>query len=225
MDVSKEDLAMELRQWLGGKVVQYSCIPASERIEGSVSRFVKFGKPPLQSDLILWLLSRSQLHITSEGQAELIFGGKSIHRGDNSNAGLDSSTVPNAFPNTVRVASLREALDTDAKGRIRETMLHSSQSITDEFLHLNDKNGTARAVGYVDDLGMYEATNQILGKSAALSLAMHEKIKKRPDAKPVVSTIRWASSNAQLVADLKSARKKIEQSMDVRRQVPSNDSS
>ena len=221
MDVTRDDLALELRLWLGGKIVEHSCLPVTVRVEEGVSRFVKFGKAPLQSDLILWLLSRSQLNISEVDNSvhtELVFGGseKIIEKLQSAE---NTSTVQNTYAKTVRAASLHETFNRSEKDRVLDSMLERSHSITDDLLYLNDKHSIARSTGYVDDLGMYEATHQILGRSAALSLATQDRIKGRPDAKPVVNTLHMSATNAQLVADLKTARKKIEQSMDIRRQV------
>jgi len=225
MDVTRDDLALELRHWLGGKVVDHPCLPVTVRIEEGVSRFVKFGKAPLQSDLVLWLLSRSQLTMSEVGNslnAELLFGDseKGIQN-DLKSAQYPptASTVQNTYAKTVRAASLHETFNRSEKDRVLDSMLERSNSLTDDLLFLNNKHSTARSSGYVDDLGMYEATNQILGRSAALSLATQDRVKGRPDAKPVVNTLHMSATNAQLVADLKTARKKIEQSMDIRRQV------
>lgn len=226
MDVTRDDLALELRLWLGGKIVEHSCLPVTVRIEEGVSRFVKFGKAPLQSDLILWLLSRSQLNISeidNSIHAELIFGGEREKITEKLKSTGNMATVPNTYAKTVRAASLHETFNRTEKERVLDSMLERSHSITDDLLYLNDKHSTARSSGYVDDLGMYEATHQILGRSAALSLATQDRIKGRPDAKPVVNTLHMSATNAQLVADLKTARKKIEQSMDIRRQVFAHD--
>ena len=222
MDVTRDDLALELRLWLGGKIVEHPCLPATVRIEEGVSRFVKFGKAPLQSDLILWLLSRSQLNISeidNSIHAELIFGGGSAKITENLKSTGNMAPVSNTYAKTVRAASLHETFNRTEKERVLDSMLERSHSITDDLLYLNDKHSTARSSGYVDDLGMYEATHQILGRSAALSLATQDRVNGRPDAKPVVNTLHMSATNAQLVADLKTARKKIEQSMDIRRQV------
>ena len=61
MDVHKEDLARELRLWLEGKMIRSPAVIISSRIEGLMQGFVNFGKTPKQEDLILWILSRSEL--------------------------------------------------------------------------------------------------------------------------------------------------------------------
>ena len=73
MDVHKDDLAAELRQWLEGKVVRNPVAFPPKRIDEAIQRFVKFGKAPLQEDLIMWILSRSELQWAPE--AAFTFGG------------------------------------------------------------------------------------------------------------------------------------------------------
>ena len=53
MDDHKEDLAAELRQWLEGKHVRNPAVLIPVRIDDAINRFVKFGKTPLQEDLIM----------------------------------------------------------------------------------------------------------------------------------------------------------------------------
>ena len=61
MDVYKEELAMELRLWLEGKVIRHPMLIVPQRIEEAMTKFVKFGKAPLQEDLLMWIASRTEL--------------------------------------------------------------------------------------------------------------------------------------------------------------------
>jgi Ca2+-binding EF-hand superfamily protein len=98
MDVHKEDLASELRLWLEGKVVRNPAAFPPKRVEEAVQRFVKFGKPPLQEDLIMWILSRSELQWAPEPL--FCFGGMRA---------LDLSlTTPDDEGEAVDVSKLRE---------------------------------------------------------------------------------------------------------------------
>ncbi len=73
MDVHKQDLSREMRLWLEGKQIHNPLIVVPDRINDVMSRFVKFGKPPLQEDLIMWVASRAELSWAPE--AECLFGG------------------------------------------------------------------------------------------------------------------------------------------------------
>jgi len=73
MDVHKQDLSREMRLWLEGKQIHNPLVVVPQRIEDAMTRFVKFGKAPLQEELILWIASRSELVWAPE--AECMFGG------------------------------------------------------------------------------------------------------------------------------------------------------
>ena len=73
MDVHKQDLSREMRLWLEGKQIHNPVVVVPQRIEDVMTRFVKFGKAPLQEDLILWIASRSELVWSPE--PECVFGG------------------------------------------------------------------------------------------------------------------------------------------------------
>jgi hypothetical protein len=61
LDVYRDDLARELREWLDGKVVRNPAIVAPPRIEETISMFVRYGQTPSQTDLLTWILSRSEI--------------------------------------------------------------------------------------------------------------------------------------------------------------------
>jgi calcium-binding protein CML len=73
MDVHKADLAREMRLWLEGKRIKSPLMVIPQRIEEVMTRFVKFGKAPLQEDLIMWAASRSELIWAPEPMC--VFGG------------------------------------------------------------------------------------------------------------------------------------------------------
>ena len=73
MDVHKADLAAEMRLWLEGKQIKSPLVVIPQRVEDTMTRFVKFGKAPLQEDLIMWAASRAELIWAPEPMC--IFGG------------------------------------------------------------------------------------------------------------------------------------------------------
>jgi hypothetical protein len=91
MDIRKEDLSLELRRWLEGKHIRNPVVVVPLRIEETMTRFVNFGKTPLQEDLIMWMLSRSELYINPRNSSsELIFGGRELNTRDYDEA-IDSA--------------------------------------------------------------------------------------------------------------------------------------
>ena len=60
-DIHKSDLASEMKEWLEGKSLTQPMHIVPSRIEDAMNKFIKFGKPPLQEDLLLWVASRCEL--------------------------------------------------------------------------------------------------------------------------------------------------------------------
>jgi len=71
--VTKDDLAKELRRWLDGYMIRNPCVLIPKRIDEVITKFVKFGKPPPQEDLLVWILSRTELR--TGDNSEIKFGG------------------------------------------------------------------------------------------------------------------------------------------------------
>ena len=104
-------IALELRLWLEGKIVRNPSILVSTRIEDSINRFIKFGRTPLQEDLILWILSRSELYCSpSIHKAELVFGG--LHQIDENEYMSKLVEMDEQYPKNV-TAAVRRSRNTD----------------------------------------------------------------------------------------------------------------
>ena len=74
MDVVKQDLAKELHLWLfGGKKIEKPAFCLSKRVENVIQAFVNTNKTPKQEDLIMWILSRSEVSLGN--QSAMKFGG------------------------------------------------------------------------------------------------------------------------------------------------------
>lgn len=128
MDVRKDDLALELRKWLEGKQIRNPVVLVPLRIEEAITRFVKFGKTPLQEDLLMWMLSRSELYIDGKtAESDLIFGGRPINTKD-----LDDAI------NTDRFKSENEFLRTSMAAM-------TVTAANDDQYRINDATGASRA--------------------------------------------------------------------------------
>lgn len=46
-------------------MIRNPCVLIPKRIDEVISKFVKFGKPPPQEDLLVWILSRTELRTGS----------------------------------------------------------------------------------------------------------------------------------------------------------------
>lgn len=234
MDVHKEDLAGELRLWLEGKQVRNPAVLIPIRIEDAINRFVKFGKTPLQEDLIMWILSRSELYLAHD--SSLVFGGRPIDVADDER-GYDAEYTNEYSRNAM--AAMKTDYLTDQQYRIedavgRGTKLEfflpgrtghaGSGAGSDRFL----ASSAHKATTDHQDQGMFAMTRKLLGKSATLEMLKNnkKKVKGREGAAATVSASRqsvspatWNSDSLELVTSVQKARKNIEAAMDERRRM------
>lgn len=217
----KEGLSLELQRWLQGRILASPCVIATSRIEKNITRFVKYGNTPLQTDLIMWILSRTELVLTQgddhELTAELIFGGSEREKRK-----IVTENTINEYPNNVRSALPKSRLDPTQAERSHEKTMDLRDSAPFDFEESRFSKTSAHVLSNetpIDDLGTLAATTHMLGRSAALQLVGAKVPKKRPEAKPVIRTFEWSAHHAQLAADLVNARKGIEKTMELRRQV------
>ena len=198
--IFKEDLARELRLWLNGKYIRNPAALVPLRIDDSVMKFIKFGKPPKQEDLIMWILSRSELYV-GKTVTDLIFGGKA------ENEKLDATNNSVALTN-----SISSSRHSPKKSSVSPRRAESELSVNQMELAV-----TARHKG--DDLGMFEMTKKLLRKSATLEAMKTSQVKGRIDAKKVASTVNWTDDKYRLCQGIERVRKEIERAMDERRRM------
>jgi hypothetical protein len=226
MDVHKEYLAQELRLWLEGKQIRNPTVLIPLRIEDAISRFVKFGKTPLQEDLIMWLLSRSELFLGNE--PELVFGGKPVDAITDREAELQNQ-YENEYSKNAMAAMKGDSLrgeqyridDAVGHGTKLDFSLPSKHGSTagQSSGVRHSKMGTGSGKQDLQDLGMFEMTRKLLGKSATLEMLKKSRVKGRTGARQSLSTSTWSSNQLQLVAEVEKARKNIELAMDERRRM------
>ena len=46
LDFTKDEIALELRKWLEGELIDGACVSVSTSVEEEIMRYVKFGTPP-----------------------------------------------------------------------------------------------------------------------------------------------------------------------------------
>jgi hypothetical protein len=132
IDVLKDDLGKELKLWLDGKIIRHPSVLTTQRIDETISKFIRLGKPPIQEDLIMWILSRTEL-VWGE-HAEMLFGGGLDDRyvgantrilDDNNNQDIDRdilSSLKNDYPRTVSAANDRNNNSNYQNERINRAM-------------------------------------------------------------------------------------------------------
>jgi hypothetical protein len=203
MDVQKADLAKELRLWLEGKIIRDASLLVPKRVEGAMQQFIKYGKTPKQEDLIMWILSRTELiwgnnpcisfggldadtefnsdyrsDQTQNNRTEALSGGRSVRIDD----GADSSGFNDMFK------SSHESVQPPAYAN------YPSSSGTQ--LKLNMEDFTDNDLD--NDLEFSEQTQKRLARSTALSELMTSKVKGRTGAKNTYSAYAMGSERNAL---------------------------
>ena len=244
MDVHKDDLAAELRQWLEGKAVRNAAVFPPKRIDEVMSKFVKFGKAPLQEDLLVWILSRSELQWAPE--AVLSFGGLQAlsaspsdlgpTTGTNGHAELDMShTRENPFGKTAEAAAKSSAHadeayrianaysdqdDLDAAMAVRPHLLGGG---SDPAQAGNNRAAFSHSVSLKKahmrstDPSPHAMTRQLIGQSAALSRLKVHNVRGREGAREVVAVTDFTPYHWKLASEIEGARHEVAAAMDLRR--------
>ncbi len=221
-DITKDMIARELRAWLDGKNISNPLILIPNRIEEAITKYIKFGTPPVQEDLIMWLLSRSELALGPN--AKLIFGGapspftktetvESVHVLVNNKDNTDTIELTNEFPNNTKTSTndFKRPSSAPSGSKSKSMTYPGTESIANkEKSWVADKKAT-------DFNNSYYLTQKLIGKSKALAALDKAKAKGRSDAKATVSIATVSSEQFRIGADIEKARKQVEEAMEERR--------
>lgn len=194
MDVHKADLAKELHEWFEGKTVRNSSLEVSSRVGNAMQQFVKFGKTPRQEDLIMWILSRSEL--CWDSQRSLTLGGmernsgrsddvdSNTHHGSRTSASLTSGRLVRIGDDDALFSSggLIDTFKSIMEGR--PPPRYTSQPSSSGALYTNSTTDRRTQVYSDDDdeTQTFKLTRKLLGKSQALGELTRSKVKGRPGA-------------------------------------------
>jgi hypothetical protein len=204
IDILKHELANELTAWLSGK--RLSGKPAlivPKRIDEAMLNFLKFGRPPNQSDIYLWILSRTLISWTDKSDMQLVFGQVSSDGTLEDTKSL-SRTATAALPPQPQPATKSTSRPSSAP----PTRRHSSGSSSS-----NNLLGTQKGAG------TFKLTKEILGTSGAMQQLHKENIKGRVGARPTYVRLGWTDDHYRLTNDISSRRHEIEDVMEQRRKV------
>lgn len=198
MDIKKDDLAAEMRGWLGGsKPLEFPCLMLPRRIDDAMMKFIKFGTPPPQTDIFLWILSRTEIYMDGSS-IQLYFGGRSVD--DDAPPPYSSIALENELEHTVEKSvssTLPQKFATDrpkSAPRLRQST-HQQQYQRDPFT----------------------ITREMLGSSQALSQLQKEKLKGRECATLSYVRVDWTDDHYRLTNHIEKTRHDIENDMETRR--------
>jgi Ca2+-binding EF-hand superfamily protein len=208
IDISKEELATELKLWLNGKTIEFPSKVVSSRIHDSMMNFLKFGRPPPQTDIFLWMLSRSEV-MTKRNKFSIYFGG--VHNpisqnGDYSSTDIQALISPVPFDRSYQSSTFHSQPTTERPKsaptqRTRSSSYHSSPyqtaSLTQQFT----------------------STEQVIGRSQAMEQLSTKSIKGRQDAKKTLVNLELTDDHYRLINHIQRRRKDLEQSLETRRRI------
>jgi hypothetical protein len=203
MDVQKSDLAKELRLWLEGKTIRDASLSVPKRVEEAMQQFIKYGKTPKQEDLIMWILSRTEL-VWGDNPC-ISFGGldadTEFHSDYRSNQNWNNRSEASSGGRSVRIDD-----GADSSG-INDMLKTSHQSIQPPaYANYPSSSGTQLKFNMEDftdndldnDLEFSEQTQKRLARSTALSVLMTSKVKGRTGAKNTYSAYAMGSERNAL---------------------------
>ena len=232
VDISRDDIARELRSWLDGKEIPSACFGADKRVENNMMKYIKFGNIPPKENLIIWILSR--LEITegpAAGKLLCYFGGR-MPEDDGMDLdemlGTEFELRCNPFKETVKAAtgkSIELSPRPVSQGKVGDFRPKFSTSV--DFTTSRKDRQTATAnyrhsmpAGEHDRMyNSYAAARSMLGKSQALEQLPHTNTKGREGAAEVLRTHELTSDHYRLGAFIERSRKGVEKGMEERRKV------
>lgn len=223
LDITKQQLAEEMRGWLNGKRILTPCLITGIRLETSMMNFVKFGKTPIQSDLFLWILGRCEVN-WSTLHPLIFFGGRSettLQRIDlnmNDNNDNDNNTNGSDELQKIKQGSCmipeKEIPSSFQNNSIQNNTFSKSRPSSAPHQRTSRSfNSTT------NDFGTFEVTKSLLGKSHAMEQLSKQKVKGREAAKTNYVTLDWTEDQFRLVKGIKERRQDVEDLMEQRRKV------
>ena len=219
IDILKHELANELTAWLAGKrLTGKPALIIPKRIEDAMLDFLKFGRPPKQADIYLWILSRTMITWDDRHGMHLTFGQVSssgTRDSDTKEFVLDRSTFVNtsSTPQTDNISSSNQFTEHVTQPKSRPSSAPPTRSRRHSADSSNDLLGTQKGAG------TFKLTKEILGSSGAMTQLQTEKIKGRVAARPTFVRLGWTKDHYRLTNDISTRRHEIENVMEERRKV------
>lgn len=196
LDVTKKDISHQLQAWLNGSTIENPALLASPHLEDKMNNFIKFGRLPQPSSLVLWILSRSRV-IWDSDHSSIVFGDEQVKES------VDTSSKTDFVEETNPYISTAEAANETEKKKLQRPYSAPSD----------------RSTNHVDFTHTFDVTQQLLGKSNALEKLKQINVKGRSGASKQYDKSDWMSDNYRLVSDINKNRKIVEDDMEERRRL------
>ena len=230
LDITKQDIATHLRNWLEGEQIEAACYAATVAIEEEIMRYVKFGTPPKPLILSQWLLSRCR--IAEHPELAISIGNprhpslattktESPESPDKSTKGGSVSRTNFAVSAVSRFTSI-PAPERDKfqpvleRSSVQAMKTTSSNAIKSREMTFRAKATSATSVALL--------AQDIMGRSVALE-ELHGKHTRqhaeddREDARNALSMANLTEDHFRLGCEIERSRKEVERTLEERRRM------
>jgi calmodulin len=207
--ISKEDLARELKLWLNGKMIGSPARVISSRINESIMNFLKFGRPPAQTDIFLWMLSRTE--VLREGNNLILYFG-----------GIGDPISQNGFYST---SEIKACIQTDPLEQSYQSSTFHTKPTERSKSAPSQRVSVSSSYPFPSDYHtssltqQFTSTEQVIGRSQALEQLSKTSVKGRKDAKQTIVNLELTDDHYRLMNHIQRRRKDIEQSIESRRRI------
>lgn len=206
MDAGKADIAMQLKKWMDGEYVKNPCVVISSEIEEAIIKYVKFNSPPKPSDLVMWILSRTEI-CDYQDPYRIAF------------AQLQNET--SSVPPTGKKQGTMFSSKTKAGMPIvdmNSRAFNKSQSTKNEITNMCCSADDTDDRPPPDYHSTAEISKQLLGtRSESIHKLSKDKVHGRQGAKAALSTNSWSEDQHRLASNIERSRKEIERAVEARR--------
>ena len=232
VDVTRNDIARELKYWLDGRELLKPCCRMPKSVENNMMKYVKFGSIPSKENLIFWVLSRCEIYkdMTDIDVGKLIcmFGGKLREdKGEDIDKllGNEFEMRTNPLKKTVEAAVGTSIMISPRLQSTTQPLKASNSSDVKSSFSKNWSSVSPKMSKSIPDGAMdrqyntYIATREMLGQSEALSFLPKGKRKDNKDAGPALKSHELTNDHYRLGAFIQSSRKLAVEKMESRRKV------
>lgn len=230
LDITKQDIATHLRNWLGGEQIDSACFSATIAIEEEIMRYVKFGSPPKPLILSQWLLSRCRL--AEHPQLSLSIGNPKhasllSTKMEDSRSPKDSKIGSASQTNfAVSAVSKYSTIPVPERDKFQPGLERSSimamRTTSNNIMKNKEQSFRAKATGANSTVLLAQ---DIMGRSVALDELHGTHTKRqyaddeRVDARSSVDMANLTEDHFRLGCEIERARKEVEKTLEERRRM------
>jgi hypothetical protein len=208
VNITKEMLSEELRKWMAGDIISHPLLIASQVLIDKMHAFIQLGHPPAPSSMVVWILSRCQMRSTSNGALTVQFGGNQM----GSDVNLTRRTLRRSHDELLITQSQPASPLPEESIPLRPNTAGATSTSMSRTKGLHSSS-------LLDTTRTFEVTEQLLGRSQALSDLKKKKLRNRSGAQISIDKREWTPDFYRLTADIRRSREAVREDMETRRRI------